>query len=254
MWFKVDDQLHSHPKAIKAGNEAMGLWVRLGSWCSCHLTDGKIPPEVVAVFDPKGVAIARLEETGWVQKVGEDWQLHDYLDYQPSRKSQESLSKKRSAARKQSANKVKTKCEQSENKTHNKNPTKGTGTGTGNKEKKEGGSGRPQRLGEAREVFDFWVSETNRRNPKFDAKRQKRIRARLDEGFGVGELIEAIRNAKHDAFLMGDNDRKQVYNDLHTLLRDAAQVERLRDLKPKPANTNEHAAPYHRPLVLTRSA
>ncbi len=254
MWFKVDDQLHSHPKAIKAGNEAMGLWVRLGSWCSCHLTDGKVPSEVVAVFDPNGVAIARLEATGWALKEEDGWLLHDYLEYQPSRKSQESLSKKRSAARKQSVNKTKTKCRQVDDKDTNKNPTKGTGTGTGTNKKKEAPEKPPRRLGDARQVFDFWVTETGRVNPKFDAKRQARIRARFDEGFNVGELIEAIRNAKHDPFLMGANDKKKTYTEIHTLLRDAAQVERLRDLRPSTSPANEPAVPYHRPIKLNRSA
>ena len=32
MWFKVDDQLAFHRKTIAAGNAAVGLWVRAGSW------------------------------------------------------------------------------------------------------------------------------------------------------------------------------------------------------------------------------
>lgn len=32
MWFKVDDQLAFHRKTLTAGNAAMGLWVRAGSW------------------------------------------------------------------------------------------------------------------------------------------------------------------------------------------------------------------------------
>lgn len=31
-WFKVDDHLAFHRKTLAAGNEAMGLWVRAGSW------------------------------------------------------------------------------------------------------------------------------------------------------------------------------------------------------------------------------
>lgn len=30
-WFVVDDSAHSHPKFIKAGNAAVGLWMRCGS-------------------------------------------------------------------------------------------------------------------------------------------------------------------------------------------------------------------------------
>lgn len=33
-WFRVDDSLDTHPKAIAAGNEAMGLWVRCGAYAA----------------------------------------------------------------------------------------------------------------------------------------------------------------------------------------------------------------------------
>ena len=39
-WFKVDDALSDHPKAVDAGNRPMGLWVMSGSRASRYLTDG----------------------------------------------------------------------------------------------------------------------------------------------------------------------------------------------------------------------
>lgn len=39
-WFPVDDAFHSHPKAQKAGDEALGMWARAGSHCMAYLTDG----------------------------------------------------------------------------------------------------------------------------------------------------------------------------------------------------------------------
>jgi hypothetical protein len=41
--FRVDDDIHSHPKAIMAGDEAMGLWLRAGSFSMAYGTDGFIP-------------------------------------------------------------------------------------------------------------------------------------------------------------------------------------------------------------------
>lgn len=54
-WGRVDDDLHDHPKTIAAGNEAMGVWVRVQSWCNKYLSDGFCPWEKV-------VAIAGGEE------------------------------------------------------------------------------------------------------------------------------------------------------------------------------------------------
>lgn len=52
-WFKVDDKLHSHPKAIEAGEAAMGLWVMAGSWSADQLTDGFVPEYIVKRLSPK---------------------------------------------------------------------------------------------------------------------------------------------------------------------------------------------------------
>lgn len=41
--FKVDDALHCHPKTERAGDEAMGLWVRAGCFSMAYLTDGFVP-------------------------------------------------------------------------------------------------------------------------------------------------------------------------------------------------------------------
>lgn len=79
-------------------------------------------------------------------------------------------------------------------------------------------------------VFECWRDLYSPR-ARLDAKREKRIRGHLTRGgFTADELIAAIRNAKNDPFLMGQNDTGRQYLGIETLLRDAAQVERLRDL------------------------
>jgi hypothetical protein len=82
-WFKVDDGLHSHRKAVRAGISAMGLWVMAGSWCANHLTDGFVPDYMAARLDPDFEAhAARLVDAGlWVvaEKNGEKgWQFHQW--------------------------------------------------------------------------------------------------------------------------------------------------------------------------------
>lgn len=85
-WFFVDDSFHAHPKAIAAGNAAVGLWTRCGSWVGSHLTDGHVPSEVAAMYGTKTEA-RRLVESGlWerdTQRGG--YVMHDYLDWNKSR-------------------------------------------------------------------------------------------------------------------------------------------------------------------------
>ena len=85
-------------------------------------------------------------------------------------------------------------------------------------------------------VFSHWQTEHNHPTSKLDPKRRKRINARLEEGFSVAELCKAISGAKYDPWLMGKNPSNKRYDGIETILRDAAQVEKLRDL-----DDNEHA-------------
>lgn len=84
-WFKVDDALSMHPKAFAAGNAALGLWVRAGSWSMQHLTDGHIPTGVVAALGGEWDDAAALVNAGlWGQANG-GYQFHDWGEYQPTR-------------------------------------------------------------------------------------------------------------------------------------------------------------------------
>lgn len=84
-WFKVDDQLHSHPKARRAGLEAMGLWLVAGSHCMSYLTDGFVEEWFVLSW-PNGAELAeRLVGTGlWLRGDG-GWQFHDWAEFQPTK-------------------------------------------------------------------------------------------------------------------------------------------------------------------------
>ena len=84
-WFKVDDALAMHPKAFAAGNAALGLWVRAGSWSAQQLTDGFIPREVIpALGGDWDTAVALIRAKLWHEADG-GYQFHDWADYQPTR-------------------------------------------------------------------------------------------------------------------------------------------------------------------------
>lgn len=76
-------------------------------------------------------------------------------------------------------------------------------------------------------VFEYWQGLYGRSRAKLDTKRRSRILARLKEGFSSRELAMAIAGAKYDEFLMGKNKLGKSYTEIHTLLRDTTQVERL---------------------------
>lgn len=85
-YFKVDDQLHSHPKARRAGLAAMGLWTVAGSHCMPYKSDGFVPDWFVTSW-PQGRKLAgQLVDAGlWspAERDGEQgWQFHDWDDIQ----------------------------------------------------------------------------------------------------------------------------------------------------------------------------
>lgn len=96
-WFKVDDTAHSHPKLRGAGTAAIGLWTLGGSYAAQYLTDGIVHAHFVKT-NSTAPQVARLVKAGlWhpaghacpscrVQPDNGDYLMHDYLDYNPSRK------------------------------------------------------------------------------------------------------------------------------------------------------------------------
>lgn len=89
-WFPVDDKAHSHPKIIKAGNAAVGLWLRCGSYVAQHLTDGVVPGLLAEMYGTEP-QIRKLTKVGLWHPAGHgcpgcpqppagDYYMHDYHD------------------------------------------------------------------------------------------------------------------------------------------------------------------------------
>lgn len=82
-WFRVDDSLAFHAKTVAAGNAAMGMWLRAGTWCAQQLTDGFVPSHMVSALGSRGQAAALVKAGMWRQEDG-GYRFHDWLDYQPT--------------------------------------------------------------------------------------------------------------------------------------------------------------------------
>lgn len=83
-WFKVDDGFAFHQKTLLAGNAAVGLWVRAGSWSSAQLTDGEISAEIAKQMGTVAQAKKLVESGLWVPtKTG--YQFHEWDGRNPTR-------------------------------------------------------------------------------------------------------------------------------------------------------------------------
>lgn len=83
-WFKVDDNLATHSKVLIAGNEALGLWVRCGSWSAQQLTDGFVPSTIIQLFGSVELATRLVTAGLWVQ-AADGFIFKDWQDFQPTR-------------------------------------------------------------------------------------------------------------------------------------------------------------------------
>lgn len=88
MWFRVDDTLAFHRKAMQAGNAAMGLWVRAGSWSGQQLTDGAVPEDIARSLGSRAEA-KRLVDVGLWHRVEGGYAFHQWEERNPTREEVE---------------------------------------------------------------------------------------------------------------------------------------------------------------------
>lgn len=87
-WIKIDDGFPDHPKILAAGPLGVTALLRGLCWSSRHLTDGYIPQSLQAnIFEGmNGFNPEKMVECGLWEVVAGGWQIHDYLDYNISKK------------------------------------------------------------------------------------------------------------------------------------------------------------------------
>jgi len=102
-WVRLDDRFPSHRKISLLSDRAFRLHVSALCWSSENLTEGLVPNEnltrIAHVRDMKATA-KELEARGLWERVDDGWQIHDYLEYNPSRAAVQA-DRERNAARQQ---------------------------------------------------------------------------------------------------------------------------------------------------------
>lgn len=100
-WVRLDDRFPSHRKVALLTDRAFRLHVSAICWCAENLTDGRISNRELAVVahvrNVKATA-QQLEDAGLWDRTDDGWEIHDYLDYNPSRE-QVIAERKKNAAR-----------------------------------------------------------------------------------------------------------------------------------------------------------
>lgn len=100
-WIKVLDTLPDHPRAVKAGPEAMWLYIAGLCYCNRLKTDGMVPgyqvPRLTTIPKPER-SVSRLVDVGLWESVEDGYQVMNYLKFQRSSTEIEALSRTRAEA------------------------------------------------------------------------------------------------------------------------------------------------------------
>lgn len=182
-WFKVDDALSMHMKAFAAGNQALGLWVRAGSWSMHQLSDGFIPKGVVqALGGDWDDAVALIQAGLWHEAEG-GYQFHDWAEYQPTR--EQVLAERAAATERKRASRAR-----SQGESHRDTP--GTHAGSHSPPSRPVPT-RPDPVTHLSESTH--VSSESRDSSDEERRREELVRTTLREGFKIDpdRLIEHIR-------------------------------------------------------------
>lgn len=109
MWWKCESGFSRHRKVIDCLSEDEGAtallwWWFAGLWSVEQLSDGRIPRRVWRVLLPTdtGVSCDRAAEilvrVGLLDPTDDGWQIHDFLDWQPSARTVRKALKQRAEA------------------------------------------------------------------------------------------------------------------------------------------------------------
>ncbi len=94
-WVKLDDQFFFNHKVLRAGRDARDLYLAALAYCNAQLTDGYVASETLpllgvmaGVANPEQSAkqlASKLVEVCLWETNGNGYQVHDYLEYNPSK-------------------------------------------------------------------------------------------------------------------------------------------------------------------------
>lgn len=97
-YIKVHDGILDHPKVVGLSYAGIVTYLAALTYCSRYLTDGFLPAAAVKKFGTPRAAFAEVVSAGLVEPLGDDWEVHDYLEHQRSADEVADLRKKRQEA------------------------------------------------------------------------------------------------------------------------------------------------------------
>jgi hypothetical protein len=223
-WGRLDDRLDDNPKFAGIDPAAAGLWL-LCQPQALRRGDGFVPEGVPQRFIKRNATriVAVLVVRGLWDEVDGGWVYHDFETYSKLRDTRSEAGSKGAKARWQNDGK----------------PMANHASRDGSPEPvpvprvAKATTPKPP-PGAVGQVFTVWQESTGRSACKLDDKRRRIIAARLAD-YPLEDVLDAVRGWERDPW-----EGRRANNEIAILLRDAAHLEKFRDL-------------WRRPSVVTKS-
>jgi len=253
-WAKLDDRYDDNRKikrAWKRNPRAVGIHAMAITYSSRHNTDGRIDIDWLEDRLPKqsdrDKTIAVLVDTGLFDVIDEEtWQVHDYLVYNASKEGREEQSHAaREAARVRWAKAEEAKRIAAEEAQRNAEadaeriadcnadripgPYEEQQTALSDTSDLDAARARLKTSTE-QQVFDAWIEATGKTGKTVLSEKRRRLIRNALKLYSTADVLDAVQGWRKSSHHCGENPSGTVYNDLELLLRDAAHIEKFRDL------------------------
>lgn len=182
-WVRFDDQFPIHRKVDILSDAAFRLHVSAVCWCARNLTDGFIATaelrSVTRARKPDKV-VAELVRSGVWRETGGGWEIHDYLEFQPSREKVDRERKAKAERQKRWSEKRTNRVDASADASIDASkddapyPPRPEGSGAGGKHPARGAPGRAHPSGSPVRAVPNWCGKCDETTRHVDPDRPRR--------------------------------------------------------------------------------
>lgn len=235
-WIRIAcDALLSNEELLGLDDQLFRLWVTMLAWSRYRERDGDLPSRVVARY-AHGIGIvsheaagAALVDAGLWTPSEEGWQIVGYALWQQTSAEieQQRVDKARAGRESGAARRARRNgaSEQAVEQVFPPSPAP---------HPQERGENSPPMVppsgGDVDQVFATWLQSTERTSRTVLTPKRRRLIVAALKLFPLQDVLDAVQGWKQSSWHRGENPGAVTYNDLELLLRDAAKVERFRDL------------------------
>ncbi len=212
-----------HPKVIGLSLPARGLWI--SGLCFAGTNDGHVTRAAALLFAPRSRLAAltsELEAAGLWEPDDTGWNVHDYHEHCAWLSQRREKDRERQRRRRETLGQSRDRPELS----RDSNVTVTPERINGERERRTVTPKPPN--GAVGRVWETWLESTGRTACKLDDKRKRVIGARLAD-YPEADVLDAVRGWERDPW-----DGRRQQNGIEILLRDAAHLEKFRDLWRQP--------------------